>query len=36
MVFDKNLTEKEIMKNLGFFRVYDAGNKKFVKIYLTP
>jgi very-short-patch-repair endonuclease len=31
--FDKNKSEKEIMSNLGYFRVYDAGNKKFEKSY---
>lgn len=33
MGFDINQTEKNIMKELGYSRVYDCGNKKFIKIY---
>jgi hypothetical protein len=28
--FDKNKTEREIMKERGFNRIYDCGNKKYV------
>jgi len=28
--FDKELTEIENMKNHGFDRIFDAGNKKFI------
>lgn len=31
--FDPNKTEKEIMKENKFIRVYDAGHRKFVKNY---
>jgi len=31
---DSNLTEKEIMLNNGYYRIYDCGNKKF--IFKTP
>lgn len=34
MGFSPYLTEKNIMKDLGYLRVYDCGNKKFVKTYL--
>ena len=30
---DKNKTEKEIMLENNYFIIYDAGNKKFIKIY---
>jgi len=29
--FDKNNTEKEIMKNKGYYRIYDVGTLKFIK-----
>lgn len=29
--FDKNSTEKEIMKNKGYYRIYDVGTLKFIK-----
>ena len=29
--FDQNLSEKEIMKRNGYFRIYDCGNHIFVK-----
>lgn len=28
--FDKNLTEREIMDQLGYYRIYDCGNYKFI------
>lgn len=28
--FDKNLTEKEIMENRGYFRIYDCGAIKYI------
>lgn len=28
--FDKNKTEEEIMKDLGFYRIYDVGNYKYI------
>lgn len=31
--FDPNKTEKEIMEDLGFLKIWDCGNKKFIKIY---
>jgi hypothetical protein len=31
--FDKNKTEKEIMKENGFFKIYGCGNLKFEKKY---
>jgi hypothetical protein len=30
MGYDKNKTESEIMSELGHYRVYNAGNKKWV------
>ena len=27
-------TEKEIMKDMGYKRIYDCGNIKFIKKYL--
>jgi hypothetical protein len=30
---DINSTEKELMTKLGYLRIYDAGNKKFEKVY---
>ncbi len=32
--FDKNKTEKEITKELGYNRIYDCGSLKFKKVYL--
>lgn len=32
--FDKNKTEKEIMKERGFLRIYDCGALKFIKSYM--
>lgn len=32
-VFDQNLTESENMYNNGYRKIYDCGNKKYVKIY---
>ena len=31
--FNKDLTEKEIMVERGYRRIYDSGNKKFIKKY---
>ena len=31
--FSKNKTEWEIMKDLGYLKIWDCGNKKFVKKY---
>lgn len=31
--FDKDKTEKEIMKERGYFRIYDCGTLKYVKKY---
>lgn len=28
--YDKNLTEVEIMSNLGYYRIFNCGNKKYV------
>jgi hypothetical protein len=28
--FDKNKTEREIMEERGFNRIYDCGNKKYI------
>jgi hypothetical protein len=28
--FDTNKTEEEIMSELGYYRVYNAGNKKWI------
>ena len=30
--FDKNKTEKQIMEEQGFHRIYDCGNMKFIKL----
>jgi hypothetical protein len=30
MGFDPNMTEHEIMKSLGMYRIYDCGNFKYV------
>ena len=32
MGYDKNKTEVEIMHELGYYRIYDSGNKKFKMI----
>ena len=32
--FDKNKTEKDIMKERGYNRIYDCGSLKFKKVYL--
>ena len=29
--FDPNLSEKEIMKRNGYFKIYDSGNNIFIK-----
>ena len=27
--FDKNKTEREIMRNIGYYRIYDSGQKRW-------
>jgi hypothetical protein len=34
--FDKNKTEHQIMKERKYYRIYDCGNLKFIKINKKP